>query len=88
MSCPFLTAIEQWALRTLAKSPRIGFILVKEYGSTAVYAIKDISDPMQMSLSDAVDFEDEGYEDVEDCDEKEDIPAKLNRLYLAPDAER
>ena len=88
MSCAFLTAVEQWALRTLAKSPRIGFIFVKEYGSTAIYAIKDVSDPVQISLSDSIDFDDPAYEDVEDYEDIENIPRMLDRLYKAPDAER
>lgn len=42
---PFITRIELWLLRRISKSPRIGMVAVKEYGTGRYWVVKDKSDP-------------------------------------------
>jgi len=81
MGNTFLLPLERWIFRRLIRSQRIGFILVKEYGSARVWAVRDTRDPVEAVFSDSVDFED-------DDDESPDVVSVLDRMYLAPDAER
>lgn len=83
MGKTFLWPLERWLIRRLIRSPRVGFILVKQYGSAQVWAIKDTSDPVQAVFSGSIDFED----DDEDTGVP-DVVSTLDRMYLGPDAER
>ena len=71
---PFLNPIEAAIIRWLSKSPRIGWIAVKQYGAPVTWVLRDETDPLVPVFE----------------DEEEDEPASmlLERLYHSPDAER
>lgn len=77
MRHPFLNPVEVLLVRLLARSSRIGLIMVKQHGTNISWVIRDRSDPMQMPV-------------VERCDHEDHEPPsmQLERLYHAPDAER
>ena len=39
-----LNWIERWAVRTLTRSPRVGMLVVKEFGSPLLYVARDRDD--------------------------------------------
>jgi hypothetical protein len=41
---PGLNWIERWAVRTLTRSPRVGMLVVKEFGSPLLYVARDRGD--------------------------------------------
>lgn len=41
---PSLNWIERWAVRTLTRSPRVGLLVVKEFGSPLLYVARDRND--------------------------------------------
>lgn len=43
-----LTWLERIALRLLAKSPRIGLLVIKPHGSRLVFVAKDMTDPVDI----------------------------------------
>ena len=45
MKAPFLTAFENWALRFLISSPRVGLVIVKNHTGNGIYVASDLSDP-------------------------------------------
>lgn len=87
MSHPFLSWWEAWLFRKLIRSPRIGAIVVKQFGEPVTWYLSDPRDP-------ALDTS--GYDDEEDTiallgdeyQEQEPASMLLERLYHAPDAEK
>jgi hypothetical protein len=45
MKAPFLTWLENCALRFLISSPRVGLVIVKNHTSNGIYVASDLSDP-------------------------------------------
>jgi hypothetical protein len=82
----FLTPLERWLIRRLIKSPRIGFIMVKEFGSGQVWALRDTTDPVVASLDSSIDFVNPNFKSREAVNQ--DIVNALDLLYKAPDADR
>jgi hypothetical protein len=70
MNAPFLSWLENAAIRFLISSPRISMIHVKQHGTLAVYGIKDGNDPTNA-----------GFWETE---KKEPASMKLERLYHSP----
>lgn len=84
---PFLSWWEAWLFRKLIQSPRVGAVVVKQFGSPVTWYLSDPKDP-------ALDTS--GYDDQEDTlvfggaeyEEPEPASMLLERLYHAPDAEK
>ena len=49
-----LTFLERIAVRLLAKSPRIGLLVVKPYGSRLTFITKDMHDPVDIVGSEPI----------------------------------
>ena len=75
---PFLSFLEVKLLRWLSRSPRIGLIMVKQYGTNISWVIDDRSDPNRMPVREV------GL----GPDEEEPPACVFERMYHAPDAER
>jgi hypothetical protein len=45
MGAPFLSWLENCAVRFLISSPRVGFIAVKHHSNTQMYVVQDATDP-------------------------------------------
>jgi hypothetical protein len=45
MAAPFLTWLENCAVRFLMSSPRVGFIAVKHHSFNHMYGVQDATDP-------------------------------------------
>jgi len=45
MNAPFLSWLENAAVRFLISSPRISLVHVKQHGTMTVYGVKDRNDP-------------------------------------------
>jgi hypothetical protein len=45
MNAPFLTWLENCALRFLISSPRVGLVIVKNHTGSGIYVASDQSDP-------------------------------------------
>jgi len=72
---PFLNPIESAILRWLVRSPRIGYIAVKQHSGLATWILRDPTD-----LCPAIDEQPE--------EEEEPLSMQLERLYHSPDATR
>lgn len=72
---PFLNPIEAALIRWLVRSPRIGYIAVKQHSGLTTWILRDHSD-MVMPIEE------------EDEDNDEPLSMQLERLYHLPDAER
>jgi len=70
MNAPFLSWLENAAVRFLISSPRISMVHVKQHGTTTVYGVKDRNDPTNAGI----------WEN--DTTEPESM--QLERLYHAP----
>jgi hypothetical protein len=70
MNAPFLSWLENAAIRFLISSPRISIVYVKQHGTMTVYGVRDRNDPTNAGIWDSVNTE----------------PAsmQLERLYHAP----
>ena len=44
-----LTWLERWALRKLARSPRVGLLVLKPFGSRLAFIAKDTRDPIDFT---------------------------------------
>jgi len=75
-SHPFLNPVEAAIVRWLIKSPRIGYIAIKQYGEPITWLVRDESDPLPPDVD---------YEPEED---EEPLSMQLERLYHLPDADR
>lgn len=71
MKAPFLTALENWALRFLISSPRVGLVIVKNHTADGIFIATDLSDPTLPAQ-----FRDE--------EEPEPASMLLERLYHEP----
>ena len=78
MGHPFLSFLEAKLLRWLSRSPRIGLILVKQYGTNVSWVIDDRSDPRPMRTEEV----------EEEANELEPPSMALERMFHAPDADR
>lgn len=77
MRHPFLSFLEVALLRWLARSPRIGLILVKQYGTNISWVINDRSDPRPMPTN-----------RIDESSFMEPPSLALERMFHAPDAEK
>ena len=66
---PDLNWFERWALRTLVRSPRVGMLVVKQFGSPLLYVARDRGDLVMPA---------------EFNDSPEPASMQLERLYHAP----
>ena len=71
MKAPFLTALENWALRFLISSPRVGLVIVKNHTADGIYIASDLSDPTL-----PVQFRQE--------EDPEPLSMQLERMYHEP----
>lgn len=72
-----MSFLEVALLRGLARSPRIGLILVKQHGTNISWVINDRSDPRPMPTS-----------QVDESSSMEPPSLALERMFHAPDAEK
>lgn len=72
---PFLNPIEAAIIRWISRSPRIGYIAVKQHSAPVTWILRDETDLMPVP------------EEEEEYDE-EPASMLLERLYHAPDATR
>lgn len=86
MMHPFLSWWEAWLFRKLIRSPRIGAIVVKQFGESVTWYLSDPKDP----ALDTSGYDDEADTLVLGATQEEPEPASmlLERLYHAPDAEK
>ena len=66
---PELNWIERWAVRVLTRSPRVGMLVVKQFGSPLLYVARDRDDLVMPAEFGAPD---------------EPASMQLERLYHAP----
>lgn len=83
---PFLSWWEEWLVRRLIRSKRIGAIAIKQFGQPVTWYLSDPSDPM--IDTDGLDEEEGTIMFGAGDDEIEPDSMLLERLYHAPDAER
>ena len=82
---PFLSRFEAWLVRRLIRSPRIGAIVIKQYGEPVTWYL---SDPTDQSLY-TDGLPQEGTIQACDHDFEEEPPSMLlERLDHAPDAKK
>ena len=70
MNAPFLSWLENAAIRFLISSPRISMVHVKQYGTMNVYGVKDRNDPTNTGIW--------------ETEKPEPASMPLERLYHAP----
>ena len=70
MNAPFLSWLENAAIRFLISSPRISMVHVTQHGTMAVYGVKDRDDPTNAGIW--------------ETDNTEPASMQLERLYHAP----
>ena len=75
---PFLNPIEAAIFRWLIRSPRVGFICVKEHNATVTWVLHDETDQVPLGAA--------KEEDISIDDEPDSM--KLERIYHQPDADR
>lgn len=64
-----LTALEKWAINILAKSDRIGLLVVKELNSENMYIVRDNTDQVPLANLEQ---------------QAEPLSMELERMYHAP----
>ena len=52
-----LNWIERAALRLLARSPRVGLLVVKPFGSRLTFIAKDMNDPIELMESEPISMQ-------------------------------
>jgi hypothetical protein len=72
MSAPFLTWLENCAVRFLILSPRVGFIAVKRHGFNHMYVVQDATDPQVDAMMQEL------------TETPEPLSMQLERLYHEP----
>ena len=70
MNAPFLSWLENAAIRFLIISPRISMVHVKQYGTMNVYGVKDRNDPTNTGIW--------------ETEKPEPASMQFERLYHAP----
>ena len=70
MNAPFLSWLENAAIRFLISSPRISMVHVKQHGTMTVYGVKDRNDPTNTGIW--------------ETKKTESASMQLERLYHAP----
>jgi hypothetical protein len=72
MSAPFLTWLENCAVRLLISSPRVGFVAVKHHSANHMYVVQDATDKQVNAI----------MQDL--TEEPEPLSMQLERLYHEP----
>ena len=72
MSAPFLTWLENCAVRFLISSPRVGFIAVKHHSFNDMYVVQDATDKQVDAIMQEL------------TEEPEPLSMQLERLYHEP----
>jgi hypothetical protein len=72
MAAPFLTWLENCAVRFLMSSPRVGFIAVKHHSFNHMYVVQDATDPQVGALMQEL------------TEQPEPLSMQLERLYHEP----
>jgi hypothetical protein len=72
MSVPFLTWLENCAVRFLISSPRVGFVAVKHHSTNHMYVVQDATDKQVNAI----------MQDL--TEEPEPLSMQLERLYHEP----
>jgi hypothetical protein len=72
MSAPFLTWLENCAVRFLISSPRVGFVAVKHHSANHMYVVQDATDKQVNAIMQEL------------TEESEPLSMQLERLYHEP----
>jgi hypothetical protein len=72
MSAPFLSWLENCAVRFLLSSPRVGFIAVKHHSFNHMYVVQDATDPQVDAIMQEL------------IEAPEPLSMQLERLYHEP----
>ena len=72
MSAPFLNWLENYAVRLLISSPRVGFVAVKHHSFNHMYVVQDATDKQVDAIMQEL------------TEEPEPLSMQLERLYHEP----